>query len=209
MGKPKRSGGKAAPYDHADGDESELVPAMLTIKNPDPLARGSELTPMRVVGMAELVSKGVPIPVAAGSIGIPGHAWKDWARNGRHDKAMGKQAGFGEGESKYLFWLLKMDEARCQFEAQCVVAIQTAAVMDWKAAAYLLERRASKRWHLQSKLEITNEAKSKLEITAMSTDKLIAIARGLLPAEDIKETKALPADIEDGVLLDDELQSDD
>lgn len=197
----KRSGGKASPYDHSPESEGELTDefdkAQRLIKDEPEGA----LTPMRIAAMEGLVKLGVPIPVAATSLKCNKRV-KEWAKTARLHAESGKKPGFGEGESPYLLWAETMDSARAYNEAYLVQCITQAALTDWKASAWLLERRASKRYHLQSKLEISAGAGKGLEITSFSTDKLLAIAKGLLPAEDIKETRALPADIVDGELVD-------
>lgn len=199
--KPARSGGRAAPYDHTDTD-AELGP----LSEPDPILQtGKFLTPESVAEMSRLVAAGVPVPTAATATGAGSRA-KKWAVKGREARAAGREPGWGLGESPELAWLDAMEAAKAQSEASLTLAISTAAPLDWKAAAWILERRSSRRWHLQSKLEISAKAGEKLEISSMSTEKLLAIARGLLPDEAIRETKALPSgEVTDGELVDDEL----
>lgn len=206
--KPAKTGGIAAPFDYVDGTDQDVTGVLAEFK--DDALDGSELTALRTQGMVALVSKGVPIPVSAQALGINSNTWKQWARNARNHKEKGMKPGFGEGQSRYLYWLEAMDTARASFEATAVCCIYNAAATDWKAALALLERRASKRWHLQSKLVLETQAKEKVTVTTMSTAHLIALAKGLLPAEDIQITPALPSgDVSDAELLDDEIASDD
>lgn len=198
--KQKRAGGKAAPYDHTQVEESELSAvfeetARMVANEP----RGA-LTPMRITAMTALVKNGVPIPVAATSLGC-GSRVKDWTDTARRHAAKGMTPGFGDGESPYLLFLQEMDSARAFAEATLVQAIYMAAPNDWKAAAWLLERRASKRWHLQSKIELTAKSGEKLQIETFSTEKLLQMAKGLVDGDQIKETKALPADVQDGEIV--------
>jgi hypothetical protein len=199
--KPPRSGGRAAPYDHTDTDED-----IGALSDPDPILNtGRFLTPVAVAEMVRLVTAGVPVPTAATATGAGSRA-KKWAVVARAARAAGRVGGWGDGESPELAWLEAMEQAKSLAEANLTMAISAAAPLDWKAAAWILERRSSRRWHLQSKLEISAGAGKKLEITSMSTERLLAIARGLLPDEAIRETKALPSgEVTDGELVDDEL----
>jgi hypothetical protein len=204
--KQKRSGGKSSPVDHTQTDESDLEESFASAVRMVAKEPAEALTPMRLTAMEALVKLGVPIPVAATSLGC-GRRVKEWAKLARAHGDRDMPGGFGEGESPYVLWLHRMDAARAYSEASLVSAIAMAAPNDWKAAAWLLERRASKRWHLATRMEIAAGEGNKLEITSFSTDKLIAIARGLLPDEAVKETKALPADITDAEILEDEVGS--
>jgi hypothetical protein len=204
----KRSGGKSSPYDHTEESESDLSAAFgeaqrLVANDP----KGA-LTPMRVTAMGALVEMGVPIPVAATALGC-GNKVKQWAENARAAAEAGKAGGFATGESPHLLWMETMNVARAKAEASLVSAIYQAASTDWKAAAYILERRASKRWNLQTQLQITAKSGDRLEVSSFSTEKLLAMARGLLPDSDIKETKALPADVQDAELVEDEINQED
>jgi hypothetical protein len=204
----KRSGGKASPYDptqQTEGDLSSAFEEAQRLVANDP--KGA-LTPMRVTAMGALVEMGVPIPVAATALGC-GNKVKNWAESAREHARKGMVAGFGVGESPPLCWLETMNVARAKAEAALVSAIYQAAATDWRAASYILERRSSKRWNLQTKLEITAKSGQQLEISSFSTEKLLSLARGLVGEDNVKETKALPADVEDGVLVDDDIESGD
>ncbi len=203
--KAKRSGGKAAPIDHTQVEEGELSSAFeeaarLVAGEPE-----GALTPMRVTAMEALVKTGVPIPVAATALGC-GRRVKQWADTARNHVAARKTPGFGDGESPYVLWLERMDSARAYAEATLVSSIYQAAANDWKAAAWLLERRAAKRWHLQSKIELSAKSGDKLQIETFSTEKLLQLAKGLVGDDQVKETKALPSgDVSDAELLEDEV----
>lgn len=190
MAPPKRSGGKASPYDHSPPYEESEPAAELDVI----VITGKYLTPESVAEIARLVRLGVPIPVAATATGA-GRRPEKWAEKGRSDRALGYEGGFELGQSPELYFVEQIEQAQAGAEADLTGFIRLAAPNDWRAAAWVLERRASTRWHLQSKLEISaKDGKGKLEISSMSTEKLLAIAKGLLPAEAIKETIALPAD---------------
>lgn len=205
MAKPRRSGGKSAPYDHTQTTEEELL-------GPDEAApivireTGKFLTPAAVESMKAQVREGVPIPVAATAVGAGSRA-KHWAVMARRHREEGIEAGWEPGQSPELFWLEAMETARAQYESTATMALNRAGLTgeggDWRALAWALERRASKRWHVQHKLLLEAKNGEKVEIATYATEKLIAIARGLLPEEDVKlSTRALPADIIDAEIED-------
>ena len=202
--KPRRSGGKASPYDHSPAESEYLsdppdAQALSAIRQ-----TGRFLTPVAVAEMARMVRLGVPVPVAATATGA-GRRPVHWAAKARKDRTEGREGGWEEGQSNELYYLEAIEQAQAAFEADMVACIQAAAVHDWRAAAWALERRASQRWHLQSRLEVTAKDGGKVEISTMSNEKLLSLARGLLPAENIRETLALPSgEPEDGVLVEKE-----
>lgn len=202
----KRAGGKASPYDHSEVDEADLSDSFASAVRMAENEPNDALTPMRITAMEALVKLGVPIPTAAASLKC-GRVVGRWARKARSDSERGIPPGFGDGQSPHVLWLETMDAARAYSEASLVSAIAMAAPSDWKAAAYILERRYTKRWNLTSKLEISAEAGKKLEISSYSTAKLLDLARGLIPEDQIKEVRALPADVSDAELLDDDVRA--
>lgn len=202
----KKSGGKASPYDHSEVEENDLADSFASAQKMVANEPDDALTPMRVTAISALVKLGVPLPTAATSLRC-GRVVGRWARKGRDDADKGIPPGFGEGQSPHRFFLEEMAASQAHAEASLVAAIALAAPNDWRAAAYILEHRWSKRWHHQTKLVVTADAGKSLEISSMSTDKLLSIARGLLPEDSVKVTKALPADVSDAELLDDDIRS--
>lgn len=200
---PRKAGGRASPYDHSQVDESDLASALESAQKMVEGEPADALTPIRVVAISALVKLGVPLPTAATSLRC-GRVVGRWAKKGRDDAERDIPPGFGPGESPHRYFIDEMAAAQAQAEASLVTAIAMAAPNDWKAAAYLLERRYTKRWNLTSKLEIQAGAGKQLEISSFSTDKLLQIAKGLLPEDSIKVTKALPADTEDAELVEHE-----
>lgn len=198
----KRAGGKAAPYDHSPVDEADLADSFAAAQKLVENEPADALTPMRVTAISAMVKMGVPIPTAATSLRC-GKVVARWARKGRDDADRNIPPGFGEGQSPHRYFIDEMAAAQAHAEASLVAAITLAAPNDWKAAAYLLERRWSKRWNLQTKLVVSAEAGKQLEISSFSTQKLLDIARGLLPEDQIKETRALPADVVEGEYTED------
>lgn len=188
MAPRKKSGPSASPYDHS---EDEAVFEMPEIT----LHKGERLNVEAIAEMKRLVTLGVSVSVAATAVGAGTRAGS-WARKARNDREAGKVPGIGEGESIELYWLGEMEIAKALFEAQMVAAVQAAAPLDWKAAAWLLERRAAKRYHNPTILQLQAKNGQTLEISAFSTEKLIALAKGMIPDAEVVH-KQLPADVQD------------
>ena len=200
-GEPRVKAAKSAPYDYTSGSEADLPTLDWGVKR--------KLTPDAVENMRRRVLRGVPIPTAATALGYGG-LWRRWGTDARKHEAQGVPAGWGEGESAERMWLNVMDQARAEHEAQCVERIyEIGQESDWKALAWVIERRHSRRWHLQHKLSIINKNETVADISTMSISKLIDLARGLVPGQDIKVLQAVnngSPDITDAEILDEELE---
>jgi hypothetical protein len=154
-----------------DSDEG----IVLDFDDPDPDC--NTITPKRAAAMAELVKVGVPVHVAAASIGIKGELWKSWSKTARAHKEKGLEGGFDKGESPYIYWLDRVHEAKAQYEASLIACIGSAASHDWKAAAWMLERFAARRWHLGTKISIEASSGNKVDIASLPTATLLALAK--------------------------------
>lgn len=173
-----RRGGAAAPYDHVDAESDSLDSdegIVLDFDDPDPDC--NVITPKRAAAMADLVKVGVPVNVAAASLGIKGVLWSSWAKTARVHKEKGLVGGFDKGESPYVYWLDRVHEAKAQYEAGLIACIGNAAQHDWKAAAWMLERFAARRWHLASKIELEAKSGNSVDIAALPTAALLQLAK--------------------------------
>ncbi len=81
------------------------------------------------VRICNLVSAGVPLPRATPMAGIPWNTAKKWARLGR------------DGVEPYVGYVVAIEAAKAAFTVGCVDKVQAKADVDWKAAAWMLERR--------------------------------------------------------------------
>ena len=114
--------------------------------------------------VAKLVSAGLSIVVACQALGIKKHLWEDWNKLGKRDVAAGVDSIFAR-------WWDAMCEAKAASEANLVRMVQAGAPEDWKAAAWLLERRHAKRW---GKREVEPPKDDGAEFAAMSTEEIRA-----------------------------------
>lgn len=166
-----------------DDLEAPLQPTtahVVTTYRTEPVAKGphggarygTSLTPAIVEQVKLLVAAGVTIPVAAQAIGLTKDQWSNYQRTAKLHQAEGRTPGWGEGESPYLVWGYAIAEAKAAWEASMVLRIGLAARSDWKAAAYLLERRAPDRWYPKKQVDVT----VKNDVTQLSTEQLIDLA---------------------------------
>jgi hypothetical protein len=107
------------------------------------------------------VNAGVPIPRACVAAGIPWNTCKDWLKRGK------------EGTEPYAAFALAMNQAKAQWAAGQVVRISTAS--DWRASAWLLERRLKEFRPPPQQTELTGKDGGPLNVrvSSMSDDELI------------------------------------
>lgn len=106
---------------------------------PDVVYRPTVCTPLVAERMALLVASGVQQNVAGAAMGIDLKTLRDWNDWGERDLA-------AEIDSVYATWWTTMLMAKASCEANWIARVNAGALMDWKAAAYLLERRFGIRW---------------------------------------------------------------
>jgi hypothetical protein len=200
--KEGRRGLGAAPYDHVDPGMDQLdgpVKDEVQFDFFDPDEGSNQITPARTEAMTNQVRSGVPVTVAAAALGIEKDVWNHWCRTGRAHKEKKLKGGFGAGESPYVYFVNELNKAKAQAESMAVQKWFSAIEGDWKAAQAWLERTASARWHLTTKMEIAAKSGSDEDVGKWSTAKLLQAAKGQLEAG---ETKALTAGEEpvDGII---------
>jgi hypothetical protein len=93
--------------------------------------------------IVDIVQRGNFRDTAAASVGISGRTLRKWL----HAAA--------NGNAKYQPFAAELDRAESEAEDLLVDAVTKQAKKDWRAAAWLLERRGSKRWGYKAQVEIT------------------------------------------------------
>jgi hypothetical protein len=99
------------------------------------------LTPELETRIALSVASGLPIPIAAQAHGVPKSTWAEWLAKGR------------AGKQPYARFLDAMNEAKAAWAEATTRNITTASALDWKAGAWLLERRMPQHYSAKAKLE--------------------------------------------------------
>ena len=96
------------------------------------MGKPTKLTPEIQTKVAGYVNAGAPIPMACTAAGLSWNTAKEWLARGRR------------GEQPYDEFVAAMAEAKARWVAGSTMRITKASQKDWKAAAWLLERRAPK-----------------------------------------------------------------
>ncbi len=192
--KPGRRGLGSAPFDHVDPDMSD--PTSLAKDDEDvafdffdPEEGSNQITPARTEAITNQVRSGVPVTVAAAALGIEKDLWNYWCRTGRAHKAEKRPGGFEKGQSQYVYFLNELNKAKAQAESTAIQKWFSAIDGDWKAGQAWLERTASVRWHLPTKIEVSAKSGADEDISKWSTAKVLLAAKGTVP----EEPKALTA----------------
>lgn len=89
------------------------------------------LTPRRLNLILEKVRNGVPPQTAAGTLGIPRQTWSKWLTLGRADGAVEPYRSLAD----------RLDAAVDEWHESRVKTIEDAGQKDYRASAWLLERR--------------------------------------------------------------------
>lgn len=105
--------------------------------------RPHTITEERTAKMESMLKQGSVLEVALGTIGIPLSTHHEWMKKGRDEAGPQKWA-------PYRAYAERIDKARALGEDNLVRTIADAAVDDWKAAAWLLERGHPDRWGKRS-----------------------------------------------------------
>ena len=89
------------------------------------------LTPALRKQILEMISNGVPMSTAAVANGVPKRTFFEWAAKGRGDDAV----------EPYRSFAVEVDKAQETWAARTVSRVDAASEKDWRAGAWLLERR--------------------------------------------------------------------
>lgn len=112
------------------------------------------------------VEGGSFMETAAEASGIHRNTLRAWLKKGARERIKrrrGKEPD--EALDRYVQFSAAMDEAWAKCEIHSVELIQTAAKIDWRAAAFHLERTRPKRWG--RKIEIAADAETKADWVTM------------------------------------------
>lgn len=93
----------------------------------------------------EIVRRGNFRETACAEVGIDPATMRRWLREA------------AAGDKRKQKFVAKLDEAEAEAEDVMVIAIRKAALADWRAAAWYLERRGPKRWGFKAQVEHTVE----------------------------------------------------
>jgi hypothetical protein len=120
--------------------------------------------------IVELLRSGNYIDVAAAYAGIARATLYNWLRQGAHRKT-----------PELALFATHVEQARAEAELRNVALIQKAAVTNWQAAAWWLERTAPQRWGRRNEVTMADVREAAREA---------AVREGLPPDEVIREAEA-------------------
>jgi len=106
--------------------------------------RKNKLTPELTKKVGELLEEGLYVETVCKAVGISTKTFYQWLNR-------------GETEKKYAEFKKVVEESEAKFEERLVGTIKTYSIEDWKAAAWLLERRFPRRWSQHISEETTIE----------------------------------------------------
>lgn len=122
--------------------------------------RPTKLDASRSARIVALIRAGNYIETAAAEAGISATTFREWLKRGRRDSEAGKQTEF----SKFAD---DIEQAQAASEAILVTGLATAAKKDWRAAAFLLERKWPLKFGSRQKIEHEGNAVLSPETAAM------------------------------------------
>lgn len=138
----KTAAGKPCPYRALPGLKKCGIHSA-SAKAKSSAGRPHTITEERIAQMELMLKQGSLLEVACGVIGIPLSTHHEWMQKGRDETAPKSWA-------PYRAYAQRIDKARAVGEDNLVRIIADAAVEDWKAAAFLLERGHPGRWGKRS-----------------------------------------------------------
>jgi hypothetical protein len=115
------------------------------------------------------IRRGNTIETAARCAGIHRDTFYDWMKRGR------------KGQSGYREFADQVDTAVAQAEALHVEVLREASKDDWRAAAWILERRNPRDWARQDRTVVTGPGGGPIQtidVTKLSDDELQALLDG-------------------------------
>lgn len=126
------------------------------------MAPKTRLTPEVQKRICGYVNAGAPIPHACEAAGIPWYTCKDWLKKGRARK------------KPYAAFVEAIDQAKGMWVAGASMRITKAAADDWRAAAWMLERRVEEFRPPLQQTELTATLGGKLEVTTTAKASIAA-----------------------------------
>lgn len=118
-----------------------------------PPGQPSKLTPKMMSRIEELITAGCSMRETATVVGLDYSTVMKWMRRGREAKS-----------GDYFQFFHRVTRARERCTASLTEFIQNAAPQDWRAAAWMLERRAPKRWTKTQSVEVSGRGGGPIDI---------------------------------------------
>lgn len=140
--------------------------------------RPSDLTPELEGKLLSMIRAGAPLQSACAACGIGYSTLNEWRRRGEGTHKR-------KATPEYQEFSQKLSIAEAQAEVNLVALIRAAVPNDWRAGAWLLERRFSDRWSNTQRLQI---------LCQQELDKTLGLLEQQLPAATFNEVLLALAD---------------
>ena len=127
------------------------------------MAGMTKLTPKRHQTIIKMVERGHYEVTAAKAVGISQNTLGKWMQKGREE-----QVGI------YNDFMVALEEARAKGESMLVDHVVGAVANgDWRAAAWILERKYGEHWRKKSEVAVTGKDGGPVEIQPVSEERVL------------------------------------
>ena len=126
------------------------------------MPKPSILTPALQDQIAGYVNAGSPIPLACKAAGVSWNTAKEWMKRGKREE-----------DGIYCEFFAAMERAKARWAAGAAMRITKAGQKDWKADAWLLERRVKEFRKPEHRVELTGAKGGPVELQAISREQAI------------------------------------
>lgn len=118
----------------------------------------NRLSPQLTKQICDIIRKGNYCQVAAVACGVPVSTFWHWHQRGKRVLDEMGAEGLDQPDKKermYVHLYQSVEEARANLEYRLAAAVSDKAPDEWRAAAWMLERLAPKRWGQHRRVELT------------------------------------------------------
>lgn len=141
-----------------------------------PLPRKSKhCTPELTEEICKHISSGNFIETSLALAGLPKSTFYEWCKKAH------------AGEIRYQKFLEAVVKAEAESEKKKVGYIEKVAPYDWRAAAYLLEKRHKTRWEKRDKLELTGKDGEPVQLHEKKAVLVAAVGEYMKQIEETKD----------------------
>ena len=133
------------------------------------MGRPSQLTPKLKKDFLDAIAAGSHYEPACAYVGISYRTFRDWMQRGQGEHKTRKSS------EEYVQFAQAVQAAEAKGEISAIAAIRGATKKEWRAAAWMLERRHSDRWASTQRLQVQLEAELNAIYDAIENDETIPI----------------------------------
>lgn len=115
--------------------------------------------------IVEAIRKGALLEIACAFAGVTRQTLYRWLKKGEEDIGIGKRTVLAK-------WKAEVDAATAECEVSMTGIVAKAALSDWKAAAFVLERRFPERWSRHQTIGKPTDPAPRRDLSKLSVDEL-------------------------------------